>query len=142
MFTRRAVLAAAGVVASRVTDSCAQPAFPTRPITIVTPFTPGTPADVAARRVAQAMTGPLSRSVVVENRSGAGGTTGSEYVARAEPDGYTLIAGTQSTHAINVALYRNLRYHPTRSFAPISRISAAPNVVVVPATLKVGTIRS
>ena len=99
MFTRRAMLAAAaGVVASRVTDSWAQPVFPTRPVTIVAPFTPGTPADVAARRVAQAMTGTLSRSVVVENRSGAGGTTGSEYVARAEPDGYT-IAGTQSTHA-------------------------------------------
>src|SRR4249920_225822 len=127
MFTRRAMLAApAGVVASRVTDSWAQSAFPTRPVTIVAPFTPGTPADVAARRVAQAMTGPLSQSVVVENRSGAGGTTGSEYVARAEPDGYTLIAGTQSTHAINVGLYRNLHYHPTHSFTPISRISAAP----------------
>jgi tripartite-type tricarboxylate transporter receptor subunit TctC len=141
MFARRAMLAgAASVVAAWVPDSWAQPAFPTRPVTIVAPFTPGTPADVAARRVAQAMTGTLSQSVVVENRSGAGGTTGSEYVARAEPDGYTLIAGTQSTHAINVALYRNLRYHPARSFAPISRISAAPNVVVVPATLKVGTM--
>jgi len=141
MFTRRAMLAAAaGVVASRVTDSWAQPAFPTRPVTIVAPFTPGTPADVAARRVAQAMTGTLSQSVVVENRSGAGGTTGSEYVARAEPDGYTLIAGTQSTHAINVGLYRNLRYHPTRSFAPISRISSAPNVVVVAAALRVATM--
>jgi tripartite-type tricarboxylate transporter receptor subunit TctC len=134
MFTRRAALAAAaGFVASRVTDSRAQQAYPTRSVTIVAPFTPGTPADVAARRVAQAMTGTLTQSVVVENRSGAGGTTGSEYVARAQPDGYTLIAGTQSTHAINVSLYRDLRYHPTRSFAPISRMSAAPNVVVVPA---------
>jgi tripartite-type tricarboxylate transporter receptor subunit TctC len=141
MFTRRAALAAAGVVASGLTDSWAQPAFPTRPITIVAPFTPGTPADVAARRVAQAMTGTLSQSVVVENRSGAGGTTGSESVARAQPDGYTLIAGTQSTHAINVGIYRNLRYHPTRSFAPISRMSAAPNVVVIPAALKVGTMK-
>src|SRR5262249_7403906 len=136
---RRAMLAAAaGVVASRVTNSWAQPAFPARPVTIVAPFTPGTPADVAARRVAQAMTG--DQFVVVENRSGAGGTTGSEYVARAEPDGYTLVAGTQSTHAINVALYRNLRYHPTHSFAPISRISAAPNVVVVAAALRVATM--
>jgi len=126
MFTRRAALAAAaGVAASRVTDSGVQTAFPTRPVTIVAPFTPGTPADVAARRVAQAMTGTLSQSVAAENRSGAGGTTRSEYVARGEPDGYMLIAGTQSTHAINVGLYRNLRYHPTRSFAPISRISAA-----------------
>ena len=58
----------------------------------------------------------------------------------AEPDGYTLVAGTQSTHAINVALYRNLRYHPTHSFAPISRISAAPNVVVVAAALRVATM--
>jgi tripartite-type tricarboxylate transporter receptor subunit TctC len=141
MFTRRAALAAAaGVAASRLTDSWAQPAFPIRPVTIVAPFTPGTPADLAARRVARAMTGTLRRSVVVDNRVGAGGTTGSEYVARAEPDGYTLIAGTQSTHAINVGLYRNLRYHPTRSFAPISRISAAPNVGVVPAVRKVGTM--
>jgi tripartite-type tricarboxylate transporter receptor subunit TctC len=124
-----------------VTDSWAQPAFPTRPVTIVAPFTPGAPADVAARRVAQAMTGTLGQSVVVENRVGAGGTTGSEYVARAEPDGYTLIAGTQRTHAINVGLYRNLRYYPTRSFAPISRISAAPNVVVVPAALKIATMK-
>ena len=92
MFTRRAMLAAAaGVVASRVTDSWAQPAFPSRPVTIVAPFTPGTPADVAARRVAQAMTGTLSQSVVVENRSktegrplsfgsGGSGTTPSEHV--------------------------------------------------------------
>jgi tripartite-type tricarboxylate transporter receptor subunit TctC len=64
-------------------------------------------------------------------------THGFIYLARAQPDGYTLIAGTQSTHAI----YRDLRYHPTRSFAPISRISAAPNIVVVPAALKVGTMK-
>ncbi|MEP9375927.1 tripartite tricarboxylate transporter substrate binding protein [Aquabacter sp. CN5-332] len=114
--------------------------YPSRAITLVAPFTPGTPADLAARRLGQALTEILHQPVVVENRTGAGGTTGSTYVSKATPDGYTLLAGTQSTHAINVGLYKSLPYDPIKDFAPVSRISAAPNVLVVNPGLKVKTL--
>lgn len=115
--------------------------FPSRPITLVAPFSPGTPADLAARRLGQTLGDILRQPVVVENRTGAGGTIGSTYVAKAQPNGYTLLAGTQSTHAINVGLYKNLPYDPIRDFVPISRISAAPNVLVINPALKATTLQ-
>src|ERR1700742_110640 len=100
--------------------------YPTRAIMLVVPFTPATPTDFAARRLGQALSGILHRSVIVDNRAGAGGIIGSTYVSKATPDGNTPLAGTQSTHAINVGLYKTLAYDPIKDFTPISRISAAP----------------
>ncbi|HYG45619.1 MAG TPA: tripartite tricarboxylate transporter substrate binding protein [Bordetella sp.] len=115
-------------------------AYPDKPIKLVVPFPAGTAADISARRVAQGMAGVLKQSIVIENRGGAGGAVGSEYVARAAPDGYTLLAGTLNTHAMNSALYKDLAYDPLRDFEPITRITAFPNVLVVPASLKVDTL--
>lgn len=118
----------------------ARAAYPDKPIKLVVPFPAGTAADISARRVAQGMAGVLKQSIVIENRGGAGGAVGSEYVARATPDGYTLLAGTLNTHAMNSALYKDLAYDPIRDFEPITRITTFPNVLVVPASLKVDTL--
>jgi len=82
----------------------------------------------------------LKQSIVIENRSGAGGAVGSEYVAKAAPDGYTLLAGTLNTHAMNSVLYKDLPYDPIRDFVPITRVTSFPNVLVVPTSLGVKTL--
>ncbi|SHI20857.1 Bug family tripartite tricarboxylate transporter substrate binding protein [Pollutimonas bauzanensis] len=115
-------------------------AYPDKPIRLVVPFPAGTAADISARRIAQVMSESLKQSIVVENRGGAGGAVGSEYVAKAAPDGYTLLAGTLNTHAMNPAIYKDLSYDPIRDFEPITRITTFPNVLVVPASLKVNTL--
>lgn len=107
-------------------------AFPTaRPVTLVVPFPPGGPTDALARRLAEKLREPLKQNVIVENRSGAGGNIGSEYVASAKPDGYTILFGTSGPLAINVSLYKKQNYNPETSFAPIIRIGHLPNILVV-----------
>ncbi|KAG1433704.1 hypothetical protein G6F57_021968 [Rhizopus arrhizus] len=84
-----------------------------------------------ARRLAEKLREPLKQNVIVENRSGAGGNIGSEYVASAKPDGYTLLFGTSGPLAINVSLYKKQGYNPETSFAPIIRLGHLPNILVV-----------
>lgn len=139
-------LLSAGLIASVIVALCLpgpaqSQSFPTRAVTLVAPFTPGTPADLAARRLGKTLSEIISQPVVIENKTGAGGTIGSVYVAKSAPDGYTLLAGTQSTHAINVGLYKSLPYDVMNDFVPISRISAAPNVVVSNPSLKVNSLQ-
>jgi tripartite-type tricarboxylate transporter receptor subunit TctC len=117
-----------------------QAAYPEKSIRIVVPFPVGTGADIAARRLAEALSQELKQSFIVDNRSGAGGALGSTLVAKAVPDGYTLLAGTLNTHAMNQALYPDLPYDPVRDFEPITRITAFPNALVVPVSLKVNTL--
>ena len=104
---------------------------PDRPIRLVVPFAPGGSTDVTARLVAEAIAPRLGQPVIIENRPGAGGNIGSEAVARAAPDGHTLVMGTSSTHATNPALYRNLPYQPLRDFAPVGQVAFIPNLLVV-----------
>ena len=106
-------------------------AYPSRPISLVVPFPPGGPTDALARRLAEKLKQPLGQTVVVGNRSGAGGNIGSEYVAAAKPDGYTILFGTSGPLAINVSLYKNQNYDPRTSFAPVIRIGHLPNILVV-----------
>nr|WP_315845062.1 tripartite tricarboxylate transporter substrate binding protein [uncultured Achromobacter sp.] len=125
------MLAAATAVAPSATALAAD-AFPTaRPITLIVPFPPGGPTDAMARRLAEKLREPLKQNVIVENRSGAGGNIGSEYVASAKPDGYTLLFGTSGPLAINVSLYKKQGYNPETSFAPIIRLGHLPNILVV-----------
>jgi len=105
--------------------------FPTKPIRIVVPFTPGGATDVVTRIVAQKLSEQFARQVVTDNRGGAGGIVGVEVVAKAAPDGYTLVMGTSGTHAINVSLYPKLAYDPVKDFAPITRASLLPSMIVV-----------
>lgn len=105
--------------------------FPTGPIRIVVPFTPGAGTDVVARAIAAKMTESLGQNVLVENRPGAGGTIGSSLVAKSPADGYMMLMGNTSTLAIAPALYTKLTYDPVRDFAPISLVTTTENVIVV-----------
>jgi tripartite-type tricarboxylate transporter receptor subunit TctC len=104
--------------------------FPSRPITWVVPFAPGGITDTTSRIVAEEMSKTLGQSVLIDNRGGAGGTVGTEQVARARPDGYTMIYGTQGTMAANVSLRKNLSYDPLKSFLPVHLVGQTPNIFV------------
>nr|WP_244548543.1 tripartite tricarboxylate transporter substrate binding protein [Bosea vaviloviae] len=109
----------------------AQAAFPTRPISLIVPFAAGGSTDIVARLVGQKMGELLGQSVVIENRAGAGGNLGSTAVARAAPDGYTILMGTISTHALNPAILKTVTFDPVKDFTPISLLAIVPNVMVV-----------
>lgn len=105
--------------------------YPTRPITIVVPFAAGGPTDVVARIVSRKLSDLLKVPVVVDNRGGAGGVLGTRFVQRAAPDGYTLVLGTASTHAVNPALMRNPPYDPVTDFVPVAMVGFSPIVIFV-----------
>jgi len=131
--TRRTLSLALAIatLASWAAPALAQDKWPSKNITYVVPFPPGGTTDTLARLIAQKLGTALGTTVVVDNRAGAGGNLGSEQVARAAPDGYTLVGGTISSHAINVSLYPKIGYDPTKSFAPITLIGTNPTVLVV-----------
>jgi len=133
-----------GLVAASVafgsTAFAADP-WPTKPITWVVPFAPGGSTDVVARAVGQQLSLALQQPVVVDNRAGAGGTIGVGAVAKALPDGYTLIGGTISTHAINASLYKKLGYDPMKDFEPVALIAYVPNVLMVNSALGINSVK-
>ena len=108
----------------------AQP-WPSKPIKWVVPFAPGGTTDILARTIGEKLSVALGQPIIVENKPGAGGGVGAEQVAKSPPDGYTIMGGTISTHAINASLYKNLPYDPVRDFAPITLIVRVPNMLVV-----------
>ncbi len=125
---RRTLLAATAAFA---TPALAQAPWPSRPIRLIVPFPPGAANDTLGRAMAEQLAPRLGQPVVVENRAGAGGTIGSEAVARSAPDGYTLLLGHIGTMAVNVAMYPRLTYNPVTDFAPVAMIATTPNVLVV-----------
>jgi len=108
----------------------AQAAYPERPITMIVPFAAGGPTDVVARIIAEPMSQTLGQQVVIENVSGAGGTTGITRGSQAAPDGYTIMMGHMGTHGAAPAVYPNLKYSPTKDFAPIGMAAGTPILVV------------
>ena len=128
---RRGFLAGASALTLAGGAAQAQAAFPTRPITLVVPFAAGGSTDIVARLVGQKMSELLGQNVVIENRAGAGGNIGSTAVARAAPDGYTILMGTISTHALNPAILKTVTFDPVKDFTPISLLALVPNVMVV-----------
>jgi len=128
----RALWVAAAVAAAVCcvgVDAQAQ-SYPSRTITLVVPFPPGGGVDALARIVAERLTGALKQNVVVENRVGAGGNLGTRAVAKAEPDGYTLLLGHTGTISINPSLYTNAGYDPRKDFAPIGLIASMPVALI------------
>ena len=117
----------------------AQP-FPNHPIRLIVPFPPGGPTDIVARPLAQMLSEALAQPVIVDNRGGAGGSIGADAVAKAPPDGYTLLMGTVGTHAINPTLFRKLPYDAAKDFTPLGLIAMAPVAVVVPAGSPYGSV--
>ena len=120
-------------------ESAAQ--YPSKPITIVVPFTSGGTTDILARLIGQRLSDRWKVAVVVDNKPGAGGNIGSAQVARSEPDGYTLVMGTIGTHAINPSMYSNMRYDVVKDFSPITRAAMVPNVLVVNATAPFNSVK-
>src|SRR5712692_693863 len=115
--------------------------YPQRPIRIIVPFPAGGIADTFARSIGQKLNEAWSQPVVVENRAGAGGSIGAEAVAKAPPDGYTLVMGNIGTHALNVTLFKNLPFDPVRDFAPIALVLEADGLLVVPPSLPVSSVQ-
>jgi tripartite-type tricarboxylate transporter receptor subunit TctC len=110
--------------------ACAQQ-WPTKPIRYVVPFAPGGTTDILARTISEKLSVALGQPVIVENKPGAGGGVGAAEVAKAAPDGYTIMGGTISTHAINATLYSNLPYDPVKDFVAITLIARVPNMLVI-----------
>jgi tripartite-type tricarboxylate transporter receptor subunit TctC len=108
----------------------AQAAYPERPITLIVPFAAGGPTDVVARIVGDNMSRTLGQQIVVENVTGAGGTTGTSRAAQATPDGYTIMMGHMGTHGAAPAVYPNLKYDPVKDFLPIGLAAGTPILIV------------
>jgi tripartite-type tricarboxylate transporter receptor subunit TctC len=115
--------------------------YPSKTITLVVPFPAGSTTDLVGRIMATKLAENIGQQVIVENRGGAGGAIGTEGVARAAPDGYTLLMGTIGTHAINVSVYPKLSYDPVADFTPIIQFGTAPNVLVVNPSLPVKSVK-
>jgi tripartite-type tricarboxylate transporter receptor subunit TctC len=105
--------------------------WPAKPIKYVVPFAPGGTTDILARTISEKLSIALGQPVVVENKPGAGGGVGADFTAKAAPDGYTIMGGTISTHAINASLYSNLPYDPVKDFVAITLIARVPNMLVI-----------
>jgi tripartite-type tricarboxylate transporter receptor subunit TctC len=116
---------------SVIAPALGQEKFPTKPVTIVVPFRPGGGTDTGARLIAQKLTERWGQQVVVDNKPGAAGSIGATAVAKAKPDGYTLLMGNIGTQSINPSLYKNLPYNPETAFAPVTLIAELPLVLLV-----------
>jgi len=138
----RGLLAAAMAVALAATPQlAAAQTYPVKAVKLVVPFPPGGSLDFAGRLIAQKLTEMWGQSVVVENKPGAGGNIGADLVAKSPPDGYTILLGALSTHAVNPSLYKSMPYDAVKDFAPITLIAITPNVLVVNAASPVNNVK-
>lgn len=137
----KASVAAAIVVATGFPTMAAAADWPTRPITYTVPFAPGGATDVIGRIYSASAAKHLGQTIVVENMGGTGGSLGSAKVARANPDGYNIVGGTISSHAINVSIYPDIGYDPIKSFKPIILTGSLPNILVVRADSPYKTVQ-
>ena len=115
--------------------------FPDRPVTIVVPFPPGGGTDAGARLIAQKLSTRWGQSVIIDNKAGASGMVGSEYVSRAKPDGYTLLIGNIGTFSINPSLYKKMPYDPDKAFVPVSMIAELPYFLLVTPSMKANNVK-
>lgn len=129
------VAMACGVIFSVMTSaqSVAQPAsdWPTHSLRFIVPYPPGGPLDTMARLLAEKAKSALGQNIIVENKPGAGGNIGADIVAKAAPDGYTLVMGAVATHAINPWLFASIPYDSVKDFAPVALVASVPNVLVL-----------
>ncbi len=134
-----AILAA--IAASNFTAAFAQDSYPTKPVRMIVGFAPGGGTDLTARPVAQKMSELLGQQVIVENRPGAAGNIATEQVARAAPDGYTILMGTIAALAINPSLYGNLKFDPETDFAPVIQVVDATNVLALHSSVPANSVK-
>ena len=112
------------------TSVCAQ-TYPNKPVKLVVPYGAGSATDTVARQVGQLLSEALGQQFIVDNKAGANGSIGAEFVAKAAPDGYTLIMSTNTPHAANPSLMKKINYDPVKDFAPVARVANIPFVLVV-----------
>jgi tripartite-type tricarboxylate transporter receptor subunit TctC len=142
MITRRSLLAGSALAFGLQKVGLAQAqSYPDKVIKLVVPFPAGGPTDIMGRIAGQLVSSALGQNVVIENRPGAGGTIGSQDVAHANPDGYTLLLGGTNTNAINAAIYKNLAYDPIKDFTPIASIAADSSALVISPSIPAKTIQ-
>jgi tripartite-type tricarboxylate transporter receptor subunit TctC len=146
VITRRCFVKTAGMLAAGITSPSilrvrsAFAAYPDRPVKFVVANTPGGPSDIVARIVTAALQQSTGRTFIVENRGGAGGNIGMEYVARSDPDGYTILLATNS-YSVNYGLYNQLPYNPFKDFVGVSELATSPNTFVVRSELPAKTMK-
>lgn len=138
---RLAMAASAAITMCAIAPQAWAQTYPSKPIRLVIPFPPGGGTDLFGRVTAARLTQALGQQVIAENRSGAGGTIGTEIVAKSAPDGYTLLLGHTGTLAINPALYKKIPYDPLRDFLPISLVAYSPLVLVVHPSLPAKSVK-
>ncbi|GAB1579823.1 Bug family tripartite tricarboxylate transporter substrate binding protein [Bordetella petrii] len=139
-FSARKFLGPLALAAAALLPWTAQAAWPEKPMTIIVPWAAGGSTDILARLLSEHMTQSLGQPVVVENRSGASGNIGSAQVARAAPDGYTLLVGSMSTHTMNQAMYSNMPFDGVKDFTPIAELALVTNTMVVNPSLPVDSV--
>ena len=134
-------LAAGAVLASAACGTAAQQAYPSRAVRLIVPLSPGGTTDIMARTMAGQLAGSLGQQVIVENRAGAGGTVGSDYVAKSPGDGYTLLIISADTYTTNAVLYTRLPFDARKDLKPLSILAASPSVLTVHPSLPVKTVK-
>ena len=127
-FAKQLALAALGAFALALPAAAQQ--YPTKPVTVVVPFTPGGSSDITARTISAKLQDALGQSFVIDNKPGANGGLGGKFVANAQPDGYTLFVGSIGVFAINPVLYKDLGYHPLKDYDLLSVAVRTPNALV------------
>ncbi len=138
---RTGALLALCMFISQVTIAHASGTYPTKPIRLVVPYAAGGDTDLIARKLGQVLTASLRQQIIIDNRPGANGIIGTELVAKAPSDGYTLLMGAASTHVINPFLYPSLRYDPIKDFLPVSGVTNIPMFLVVHPSLPVKSVQ-
>ena len=140
MKTRPLIILVATITLVLHGPACAQN-YPEKPIRLISPFPPGGGTDLMGRLIGQQFTKSWGQQVIVENKPGANGTIGSEFVAKSAPDGYTLLVGTMGTHGINASLYRKLPYDTVNDFAPITALITSPMMLLVHPSIPARSVR-
>ncbi|MFL6719854.1 MAG: Bug family tripartite tricarboxylate transporter substrate binding protein [Burkholderiaceae bacterium] len=124
-------VAISGLCAAQPAFAQSASAYPNKPIHIIVTFTSGGAPDILGRLIGDKLSAAWGQTVIVENKPGAGGNIGADYVAKSAPDGYNVVVGTVGTHAINGALYQNMPYDMTRDFTPVTLLASTPNMLVI-----------
>ncbi len=138
---RAAFVACALILAATPVHDAAAQAFPSKPVKLVIPFPPGGSLDNIGRLIAQKLSEAWGQQVVIENKPGAGGNIGADLVAKSPADGYAVVMGALSTHAVNPNLYAKMPYDAAKDFAPISLVAITPNVLIVNAAMPVTSVK-
>src|SRR2546423_11584020 len=132
---------ALGLAAALLSSAAIAQSFPSKPIRVIIPFVAGGSSDIVGRAIGSKFSELLGQPAVVENKPGANGAIAAEFVAKADPDGHTILVGSIGVFSINAALYKDLRYHPLRDFAPVTLAVTTPNVLITKPTLAAKTVR-